>query len=60
AMYVCICAAVTDAQVRACINAGALTVEEIGERCAAGTSCGSCLDGLDVMLDERPCRDRAA
>ncbi len=51
-MYVCICAAVTDAQVRACIDAGACTVEEIGARCEAGTECGSCLDGLDVLLDE--------
>jgi bacterioferritin-associated ferredoxin len=59
-MYVCICAAVTDAQVRACIDAGAGTVEEIGERCEAGTGCGSCLDRLDVMLEERPTRGHAA
>jgi bacterioferritin-associated ferredoxin len=59
-MYVCICAAVTDCQVRACIAAGADTVEEIGERCQAGTGCGSCLDGLDIMLEEQPVRERAA
>ena len=59
-MYVCICAAVTDTQVRACIDAGADTVEEIGQRCEAGVECGSCLDGLDLMLDEQPVRRRAA
>lgn len=59
-MYVCICAAVTDAQVRQCIDDGADTVEEIGQRCAAGRTCGSCLDGLDVMLEERPVREPAA
>ncbi|HEY1572078.1 MAG TPA: (2Fe-2S)-binding protein [Pseudonocardiaceae bacterium] len=59
-MYVCICAAVTDTQVRACIDAGADTVEEIGERCEAGVECGGCLDGLDIMLDEQPVRRRAA
>lgn len=59
-MYVCICAAVTDTQVRACIEAGACTVEEIGERCEAGTGCGSCLDGLDSMIDDRELGGRAA
>lgn len=49
-MYVCICAAVTEAQVRACITTGASTTEEIGARCAAGTGCGSCLDRLDDLL----------
>jgi bacterioferritin-associated ferredoxin len=46
--------------VRACIDAGADTVEEIGERCEAGVECGGCLDGLDIMLDEQPVRRRAA
>ncbi|HET6501292.1 MAG TPA: (2Fe-2S)-binding protein [Amycolatopsis sp.] len=50
-VYACICAAVTEGQVRACIEAGAGTAEEIGERCGAGTGCGSCLDRLDVLLD---------
>ncbi|ONI84587.1 (2Fe-2S)-binding protein [Saccharothrix sp. ALI-22-I] len=51
-MYVCICAAVSDTQVRACIRNGARTVEEIGERCQAGTGCGTCLDHLDGMLEQ--------
>lgn len=59
-MYVCICSAVTDAQVSACIAAGAATAEEIGRRCRAGVDCGSCLDQLDDMLEERPAEERAA
>lgn len=51
-MYACICAAVTKTQVRASILAGALTVEEIGEHCGAGTGCGSCVERLDRMLEE--------
>ncbi|MGH3435053.1 MAG: (2Fe-2S)-binding protein [Sciscionella sp.] len=51
-MYVCICAAVTEARVRACVDAGASTTEEISERCAAGTGCGSCLDQLDMLIEE--------
>lgn len=52
-MYVCICAAVTESEVRGCIATGASTVDDIGERCAAGTGCGSCLERLDALLDER-------
>ncbi|MDR7300889.1 (2Fe-2S)-binding protein [Haloactinomyces albus] len=51
-MYACICAAVTKTQVRGCILAGARTVDEIGERCGAGTGCGSCVKRLGRMLDE--------
>jgi bacterioferritin-associated ferredoxin len=49
-MYVCICLAVTDVELRDCIGAGARTVEEIGDACGAGTGCGSCLDTVDVLL----------
>jgi bacterioferritin-associated ferredoxin len=59
-LYVCICSAVTDSEVRACIVAGADSVEEIGQHCAAGTGCGSCLEVLDDLLDERRVRRCAA
>ncbi|MDT7707490.1 MAG: bacterioferritin-associated ferredoxin [Pseudonocardiales bacterium] len=49
-MYVCICAAVTDTEVRSCIARGARTVEEVGAACEAGTGCGSCHDHIDVFL----------
>ncbi|MGQ0776358.1 MAG: (2Fe-2S)-binding protein [Pseudonocardiales bacterium] len=55
-MYVCICRAVTEAQVRRCIAAGAGTIDDVGERCGAGTGCGSCIeriaDLLGIPLDE--------
>jgi bacterioferritin-associated ferredoxin len=49
-MYVCICYAVTDVELRDCIGEGARTVEQIGDSCGAGTGCGTCLDRLDVLL----------
>jgi bacterioferritin-associated ferredoxin len=58
-MYVCICSAVTDSQVNACIAAGAATAEEIGRRCRAGLDCGSCLEQLDDMLEERSVGERS-
>lgn len=57
-MYACICLAVTAADVHACIDEGAETAEEIGERCEAGTGCGSCLGRLDEMIVERGCAAR--
>lgn len=49
-MYVCICAAVTDHEVRVCIRDGARTVDEVGDACGAGTGCGTCHDRIDVLL----------
>lgn len=51
-MYACICFVVTEPQVHASILAGARTVDEIGDRCGAGTGCGSCVERLCDMLDE--------
>ena len=50
-MYVCICRAVTEAEVRGCIAAGACTVEDVSDRCEAGTGGGSCLDKIAALLD---------
>lgn len=51
-MFVCMCRAVTDAHIRACIRAGANTVEEISERSLAGTGCGGCLDHVETILED--------
>lgn len=49
-MYVCICAAVTDTELRACIGAGARTLDDIEDACGAGTGCGTCLDHVNALL----------
>jgi bacterioferritin-associated ferredoxin len=49
-VYVCVCYAVSDSEVRACIARGASTVEEVGDACDAGTGCGSCHERIDVFL----------
>ena len=51
-MYACICLAVTVTEVRHCIDGGACTIEEIGERCEAGTGCGGCHDRLELMIED--------
>ncbi|PRW63492.1 (2Fe-2S)-binding protein [Actinopolyspora mortivallis] len=51
-MYTCICAGVTEPEVRACIRSGADTVERIGDSCLAGTGCGTCVEQLETLLEE--------
>ncbi len=50
-MYVCICYGVTDNEVNAEIALGARTVDELGDRCDAGTGCGSCHAAIGALLD---------
>jgi bacterioferritin-associated ferredoxin len=49
-MYVCICRAVTEAEVRGCIADGACTVRDVVKRCAAATGCGSCVGKIVALL----------
>lgn len=52
-LYICHCRVVTERAVRAAIAAGAETVEEIGVRCGAGTTCRACHPELERLLSER-------
>ncbi|MGH4007112.1 MAG: (2Fe-2S)-binding protein [Pseudonocardiaceae bacterium] len=49
-MYVCICRAVTETEVRGCIADGAYTVKDVVKRSAAGTGCGSCVEKIIALL----------
>jgi len=49
-MFACICAAVTEAEVRGSVRDGARCVDTIGDACGAGTGCGSCHDRLRTLL----------
>lgn len=51
-MFVCMCRAVTESQILACMRAGADTVEEVGELTRAGTGCGGCLDTVEMILED--------
>jgi bacterioferritin-associated ferredoxin len=50
-VYACICAAVTTTKVRECVRNGALTVDDIGDHCGAGTGCGTCVERLAGLLE---------
>ncbi len=52
-MYACICKAVTVSEVHAAIDAGADSVEAVGDITRAGTDCAGCHDHLDEILESR-------
>ncbi|MGW3042760.1 (2Fe-2S)-binding protein [Kitasatospora sp. NPDC001159] len=57
-MYVCMCHAVTEDQVKMAIDGGASTPRQIAKGCKAGTDCGSCVRRIQALLGEhgaRPC-----
>jgi len=49
-VIMCHCQVVSDRRIRAEIDAGADTVDEISERCGAGARCGSCRPTISVLL----------
>jgi bacterioferritin-associated ferredoxin len=55
-MYVCLCHAVTDHEIRAAVNLGVDTLDAIGEHLGVGTRCGCCRDtAAQVISDCRGC-----
>jgi|KBSSwiStaDraftv2_1062776.scaffolds.fasta_scaffold01814_11 bacterioferritin-associated ferredoxin len=52
-MYACICRAVTVNEVEDAIDAGAETVEQIGCATRAGTSCTTCHDHLEEIIEAK-------
>jgi len=59
-MYACICHAVTEREVAFHATTGADSVEAVGERCQAGTGCGTCVERISELIEHhasqvRPC-----
>ena len=51
-MYICVCKAVTDKQVKQAIDNGACTRKQLYQCTGAGDVCGKCSTHLREMLDE--------
>ncbi len=56
-MYVCLCHAITEHQIRDCAATGA-GLEEIAADLGVGTCCGQCRGHAESVIAE--CRNRAA
>jgi bacterioferritin-associated ferredoxin len=51
-MFVCVCKAVTDVEVRTAIERGACTREAVTRACGAGGDCGACHAHIEGMIEE--------
>jgi bacterioferritin-associated ferredoxin len=51
-MYICICRAVTDAQIRKAVDAGADSLKDLAGCLGVATRCGSCRDHACALLRE--------
>jgi bacterioferritin-associated ferredoxin len=52
-MFVCICRAVTEQEVRSAIDTGAKTVQAVTQSCCAGDDCGACHGYIEEMIEDR-------
>lgn len=52
-MYVCICRAVTEREVKDAIDEGARSVDAVIAACCAGDDCGACHERIEDMIEER-------
>lgn len=51
-MYVCVCQAVREAEVRQAVAAGARDVETLAEALGVCTGCGTCRELVEALIDE--------
>lgn len=51
-MYICICNAITERQVRESAKAGACSVDELTSKLGVGAGCGRCLECAMDLLRE--------
>ncbi len=51
-MYICICHAVTERQLKECARSGAASLDDIAFQLGVGTGCGRCRESAHGVLEE--------
>ncbi|MEO1421101.1 MAG: bacterioferritin-associated ferredoxin [Pseudomonadota bacterium] len=59
-MYVCICQAITDRQVRKAVATGAHSVDALRDTLGVASCCGTCTEAAQAVIDETRPRPHAA
>ncbi len=60
-MIVCLCRRVSDTTIQKAVDAGATTVEAVGQVCGAGTGCGGCKEAIgEIIRDCGSCENRCS
>jgi bacterioferritin-associated ferredoxin len=52
-MFVCVCHAITDREIRDADDSGVEHVDQLEELCGAGSGCGSCRHMAQELIDAR-------
>jgi bacterioferritin-associated ferredoxin len=58
-MYVCVCNAVTERQVRDCVEHGANTLDQVSFNTGLGFGCGRCREFASDLLQDLHCREES-
>jgi bacterioferritin-associated ferredoxin len=59
-MYICLCNAITERQVRECARSGACSVDDLASKLGVGAGCGRCLEcAVDLLREMHPAGDAA-
>ncbi|MFP3943343.1 MAG: bacterioferritin-associated ferredoxin [Alphaproteobacteria bacterium] len=53
-MYVCICNALTEADITRCLESGASSAADIYKAAGCRPNCGICRDDMEDLIRERP------
>jgi bacterioferritin-associated ferredoxin len=51
-MYVCVCHAVTDKDIRKCVDRGACSLFDVQNELPVGSCCGRCAETAQTVVDE--------
>ena len=51
-MYICICNAITERDVRECVRKGCCSMNDLSVELGVGTGCGRCRPAAKEILDE--------
>lgn len=52
-MYICLCQAITDAEIHAAADAGASEVQDLMETLGVGANCGACVEAAQAVMDAK-------
>jgi bacterioferritin-associated ferredoxin len=50
-VLVCHCLRVFDGEIRECVRTGARSVDDVSDRCGAGSACGGCRDSIETIVE---------
>lgn len=51
-MYICLCQAVTDHDIKASVNAGAESLDDVQATLPVALNCGTCRDSAEAIIKE--------